>query len=109
MVASISGAASAWRPRSDASIIAVNGAARLPVTSQIASASAIRAAAAAKSPLHATAVPSAPSMTGSWSSAPAVTGEPDLPDEHRAPGVVVPQGAGGRLGQPAPAEVVLRA
>ena len=31
------------------------------------------------------------------------TGEPDLPDEQRAPGVVVPQRAGGRLGQPAPA------
>jgi len=65
MVPSISGAASAWLPRRDASIIAVNGAARDPVTSQTASASALRAAAAAKSPVHATAVPSAPSMMGS--------------------------------------------
>ena len=57
MVASISGAASAWRPPSAASIIAVNGAARAPVISQITSASTIRAGAAAKSPLAATAVP----------------------------------------------------
>ena len=71
MVPSISGVASAWRPRREASIIAVNGAARDPVTSQTVSASASRAAAAAKSPLHAMAVPSAASMIGSWSSAPA--------------------------------------
>jgi muconolactone delta-isomerase len=49
MTASISGAASAWSPRRDASIIAANGAARLPVTSQTASAFAISEAAAAKS------------------------------------------------------------
>ena len=77
---------------------------RLPVASQIASASAIREAAAAKSPLQTTAAASAPRSIGSWSSAPAVAGELDLPDQHRAPGVVVPQRAGGRLGQPAPAE-----
>ena len=63
--------ASACVPRRAASIIAVNGAARLPVASQTASASATSAAAVAKSPLHATAVPSAPSRIGSWSSAPA--------------------------------------
>jgi hypothetical protein len=57
MVASISGRASAWLPRSDASSIAVKGTAGVPVTSQIASASTIRAVAAVKSPLHATAVP----------------------------------------------------
>jgi hypothetical protein len=31
-----------------------------------------------------------------------VTGEPDLPDQHRAPGVVIPLDAGGRLSEPAP-------
>jgi hypothetical protein len=71
MAASISGTASAWSPRTDASIIAANGAARLPVTSQTASASAISDAAAAKSPLHTAAVPTVPSMISSWSSAPA--------------------------------------
>ena len=70
-VASISGAASAWFPRREASIIAVNGKLRLPVTSQTASASATRAAPAAKSPLHTTSVPSEASRIGSRSSAPA--------------------------------------
>ena len=37
-----------------------------------------------------------------------VAGEPDLPGEHRAPGVVVPQRADGRLSHPAPAEGFLR-
>ena len=36
-----------------------------------------------------------------------VTGEPELPDEHRVPGVVVPQRAGRGLSQPAPPEFVL--
>jgi len=31
-------------------------------------------------------------------------GDPDLPDEHRMPGVIVPQRAGGRLREPAPPE-----
>ena len=35
---------------------------------------------------------------------PGLLGEPDLPGEHRAPGVVIPQRAGGRLREPAPAE-----
>ena len=70
MVASMSDVALAWSPRRDASIIAVNGAARLPVASLTASASATREAAAAKSPLQVTAVPSAPSRIGSRSSAP---------------------------------------
>ena len=48
----------------------MNGAARVPVTSQTASDSAISDAAAAKSPPHTAAVPRAPSMIGSWSSAP---------------------------------------
>ena len=70
MVASISGAASDSLPRRHARIIAPYGAARLPVASQTASASAISEAAAAKSPLQAALVPSAPRSIGSWSSAP---------------------------------------
>ena len=70
-VASISGSASARSPRKAASIMAVNGADRVPVAWQTASASAISVAASAKSPAHTTAVPSAPSRIGSWSSAPA--------------------------------------
>ena len=39
---------------------------------------------------------------------PGVPGEPDLPHEHRAPGVIVPQGAGGGLGVPAPPQSLRR-
>jgi hypothetical protein len=82
-------------------------AARLPVASQTASASAISEAAAAKSPLHAAAVPRA-QHDRQLVQRPGVPGEPDLPGEHRAPGVIVPQGAGGGLGEPAPPQCFRR-
>jgi len=88
--------------------MAVNGAARVPVASQTASASAIRDAAPAKSPHHTTAVPSAASMIGSWSSAPSVPGRAGPAEQHRPPAVVVPQGAGGRLSEPAPPDGFIR-
>ena len=52
MAARISGAASASRPRNEASIIAAKGASRDPVASQTAAASATSEAAAVKSPPH---------------------------------------------------------
>ena len=84
--------------------MAAKGAVRLPVAARTASASAIRAETAVRSPVHAVAGAQGGQVDRELVERADVTSELDLPQQHRAPRYVVPQGAGGRLRQPAPPE-----